>query len=582
MQDGAFDAYALYRTITKLNVVGAQKDESEARAEYYKQFDELARDEIHNARTKWSLFFEFILVTLGSIHLNSVVVSQFKKFVDFATRNTGEMTIYCNIFQDIKLQGVRFEMSHIMEEVDRGKTIPIAVINFFKYPWVKTNTPWFHTVVAKFFPNMTTETIERFIENLGMRNRSLALGPKRLDFCHWSNCIPFENGIFDFEFFFKHLEEITRNEDAQKKQREAAKRARTEITTSGELGREARAEEDEMFSLNDFSRRHYELTSKDISSAFTFDSIREYIRLVLLVRKHNGLQQIEQRKAQLDDAELEAYMRHLCEVYRFRYNILISPSDFDDYRYFSVFRHYHPTDTVFKPIQKSFSPREYLETFFKTPLLSLDNHARYSPEFCAYIRSLFGTNASEGLMGPFQYSRLLVVMLIIAQGFLRTKLFQVSLNLVGPGSNGKSFFMWILKRCLGDKMANVQSKVMYGNTSETNQQAIGLEEAFFVYDQDADFVELPEFKKGVADIEGVLKRRLYHSLDRTQLDYTTPIFCSNTPLRYNRHGADDKVTRRFSTFALVALLFHLFSKPLDLRVRLPPTPRRDSVLQYGG
>ena len=541
MQDGTFDAYSLYRSITRLNVEGAAKSESDARAEYESIFQESTRNEIYNARTKWSLFFEFILVTLGSIHLNSIVVTQFKEFVDFAEKRTGEMTIYCNIFQDIKLQGIRFEMNHIMEENDRGKSIPVAVINFFKYPWMKTNTPLFHTIVAKFFPNMNTVTIEQFIEHIGMRYRQLALGAKRIDFYHWSNCVPFENGIFDFEIFFKHLDEITRNEDALTKR---TPHARFEIETGVVPAAAASDDGEHLFSINDFSRKHYELESKDISAAFSYNSILEYIKIVLVVRKHKhkAIQQIEKHLAELDSAELDAYLAKLCSIYRNRYNISIIPQDFVDYRYFSIFRHYMPTDTVFKPISKCFSPSEYLETFFTTSLLSLDNHTRYSPEFCAYIRSLFGADVSAGLMGPFQYSRLLVVMLVIVQGFLRTKLFQVALNLVGPGSNGKSFFMFMLKKCLGDKMANVQSKIMYGNTNETNQQAVGLEEAFFVYDQDADFVELSEFKKGVADIDGVLKRRLYHSLDRSLLDYTTPIFCSNTPLRYRRPpGVDDKV-----------------------------------------
>lgn len=529
--------------------------EADAEAEYKAKFIEKAKNEIHMARSNWSLFFEFILVTLGSVHLNSVVVAQFKKFVDYSAYRTGEMTIFCNIFQEIKLQGIRFEMSHITEEDDRCKAIPIAVINFHKYPWVKTNTPWFHSLVAKCFPNMSTETIEEFIKFIGMCYRLHTLGPKRIDFCHWSNCLPFDNGILDFEIFFKTLDEFTRADDTpsgqNKKSGSGSGSASDSIISD--------APDNNMFTINDLSREHYKITSKDIPTTFSYESVRDYIRIVLLVRRHpgTGIESIErQSKNQQnvdDEGELNVYLKKLREAFRFRHNICLEPSDFEKYRHFSVFRHYTPSDTVFKPIQKCFSPKEYMATFFNTHLLSLDNCERYSPEFCVYMRSLLGTDAITGLMGPFQYTQLLVVMLTLAQGLMRTKLFQVSLNLVGPGSNGKSFFMSMLKKCLGDKMTNVQSKIMYGNTSETNQQAVGLEETFFVYDQDADYVESSEFKKGVADIENVFKRRLFHSLDRTQLDYTTPIFCSNLPLRYRRvYGTDDKV----SVFLSRLLLSH--------------------------
>lgn len=543
LQNSKFDAYALYRRITKLNVQGGNMTEAEAEAEYRTKFVEKARNEIHMARSNWSLFFEFILVTLGSVHLNSVVVAQFKKFVDYSAHRTGEMTIFCNIFQDIKLQGIRFEMSHVLEEDDRCRSIPVAVINFYKYPWVKTNTPWFHSLVAKCFSNMSTETIEEFIKFIGMCYRLHTLGPKRIDFCHWSNCLPFDNGILDFEIFFKTLDEFTRAEDTLAQNPKGSSGGGDSII-SGESG------SDNMFTLNDFSREHYKITSKDIPTTFSYESIRDYIRIVLLVRQNtgSGIESIERKsknQKNVDETELNMYLKKLRETFRFKHNIFLEPEDFEKYRYFSVYRHYTPTDTVFKPIQKCFSPKEYMDTFFNTHLLSLDNSERYSPEFCAYMRSLLGTDAISGLMGPFQYTQLLVVMLTLAQGLLRTKLFQVSLNLVGPGSNGKSFFMSMLKKCLGDKMTNVQSKIMYGNTSETNQQAVGLEETFFVYDQDADYVELSEFKKGVADIEGIFKRKLFHGLDRNQLDYTTPIFCSNLPLRYRRPpGTDDKVRIR--------------------------------------
>lgn len=157
------------------------------------------------------------------------------------------------------------------------------------------------------------------------------------------------------------------------------------------------------------------------------------------------------------------------------------------------------------------------------------------------MRALFGTCASEGLMGPFQYMRMMVIFIFLAQGLLRTKLLQVGINFVGDGSNGKSFFINMLKMCLGDKMVNVESHVMYGNTSETNQQAIGLDDACFTYDADAAFAELGQFKKAVTDKEAPLKRRLFRGLDRTLRNYTTPILASNIPLRYVRNSKDDIV-----------------------------------------
>jgi len=271
------------------------------------------------------------------------------------------------------------------------------------------------------------------------------------------------------------------------------------------------------------------MSGQQIIRTLSFDSILGYIKEILLEQNRSVNGDVCN---EVDNGQLEEFLKDFCIFLKHYHKLELKPEDFYKFKFFSVFRNFQPNDLVFKPIERRISIDEYLDTFQTTNLLSLNNHTRYTKEFCLYIRSLFGNNANQGLMGPFQYMRLLVVFLILAQGTLRTKLFQVSLNLVGTGSNGKSLFLWMLKRCLGDKMATMQSKVMFGNTSETHQQAIGLEEAMFVYDQDADFVDLNEFKKGVADIENLLKRRLYHGLDRTGLNYTTPLFSSNTPIRY--------------------------------------------------
>lgn len=569
LQEKEFDAYNLYRTITKLNVQGDNLSESEALAEFDSEFTTYVRDKIHIPRSTWSLFCEFILITLDSVHLNSIVVSQFKKYTDFCSdTHPGEMNLYHDIFEAIKLRGIRFTLNYMTEEGDRGKMMLVAVINFANYPWIKTNTDWFKAFISKCFPSMSMFKVDEFIEFMGARNRLTALSGKRVEFGHWTNCLPFLNGIMDMEMFFHLIEEYTQEEEETMRlesivgkstnpsirpdapQLPAPKMVSLTSTSTKRRFKFKTLDEELLnkgqFSINDFSRKHGELSSADIPAAFSFDSMLEYIKIVLTLRKKNGLRLAHKTEAELEAAsevsaaEVLAYLRQVCSYLENEHNLHISPEHFSRYKYFSIFRNYLPSDVVLTPLEKRFSIAEYLETFFSTNILSLDNYARYSQEFCIYARTLFGSSAEDGLMGPFQYSRLLVTMLILAQGMMRTKLFQVSLNLIGTGSNGKSFFMWMLKKCLGDKMANMQSKVMYGNTSETNQQAVGLEEAFFVYDQDADVVELAEFKKAVADIEGVLKRRLYKGLDRTRLNYATPILCSNLPLRYKR-PFDDKV-----------------------------------------
>ena len=79
-------------------------------------------------------------------------------------------------------------------------------------------------------------------------------------------------------------------------------------------------------------------------------------------------------------------------------------------------------------------------------------------------------------MGPFQYVRLLTLVIFFAQALMRTKIFQVSLNIVGRGSNGKSQFIEFMRDMLGNqKMVYTIAKSFFAN-GETNQMKAGLDE----------------------------------------------------------------------------------------------------------
>lgn len=428
------------------------------------------------------------------------------------------MHLYYTIFKNIKLTGIPFEINYTTEENDRGVTTSVALINFLDYPWLKTNTELFKAFIGRIFPHLTN--INKYIEFIGTQHRLEAITQSNCDlkFGHWTNCIPFLNGIFEIDLF----EEFVKLFCKERENEQAAAALPVECAQEHRSACALRTLHDELkqkdtYSYNDFSRKQRFITSSDIMQTYKPTSIYLFAKLLLQTQKINAMLQRDMSMSRDTAAtKIEPVSRQ--DIFNFlnkfstwlgmKHALDVTVQDLLNYRYFVVYRNYLPRDVVLNPIDKKFSPYEYCETFESTHLLSLDNYSRYSREFCLYMRSLFGTCANEGLMGPFQYMRMMVIFIFLAQGLLRTKLLQVGINFVGDGSNGKSFFIHMLKTCLGDKMVNVESHVMYGNTSETNQQGIGIDDACFTYDADAAFAELGQFKKAVTDKEAPLKRKL--------------------------------------------------------------------------
>lgn len=216
-----------------------------------------------------------------------------------------------------------------------------------------------------------------------------------------------------------------------------------------------------------------------------------------------------------------------------KYGVSVSVEDREKYESFSIFRNYVYRDAVLSPIRQEFDAYSYVCDFETTNLLSLTNYDRYSRAFCFYIRCLFGNNAHEALMGPFQWVRLIVFFIVLAQGLMRNKMFQTCLNLTGPGSNGKSVFIKMLTKLFGDKVNFIHCSDFF-NSNETQQQGVGLEESLIVYDIEAETVNLSGFKSYVGDDVPQLKRRLYKvDVGRASENLSFLIACSNNPLKYH-------------------------------------------------
>lgn len=215
-----------------------------------------------------------------------------------------------------------------------------------------------------------------------------------------------------------------------------------------------------------------------------------------------------------------------------KYGVTLTEDCLKKYSAFSVFRNYIYRDAVLNPIKREFDILDYLETFESTNLLSLDNYERYSKPFCIYVRCLFGDGARAARMGPFQWVRTMVFFIVLAQGFIRNKMLQTSLNLTGPGSNGKSVFLRMLTKLLGDKISVINASEFF-NSNETQQQGVGLEESIFLHDPETERVRSDGFKRFVGDNVSLLKRKLYKSdVGRETENFSSFIACSNSPLKY--------------------------------------------------
>lgn len=213
-----------------------------------------------------------------------------------------------------------------------------------------------------------------------------------------------------------------------------------------------------------------------------------------------------------------------------RRGIELTEEQLQTHHNYSTFRNYHPTDTVLTPIDRRFNIDDYLENFQTTNLLSLDNHERYSKEMCIYMRCLFGSDATEAQLGPFQYIRILITMSMLSMIFIRNKAFQSCLNFLGKGSNGKSNFVEILREIFGSKMTYVPGDQFFAG-GETQQLSANMEEICCTYDMDIEKVmKLSTFKMYITDEIMMPRRLLFRGLTRDKKNKSSFLACSNDPL----------------------------------------------------
>jgi hypothetical protein len=147
---------------------------------------------------------------------------------------------------------------------------------------------------------------------------------------------------------------------------------------------------------------------------------------------------------------------------------------------------------------------------------------------------------STGYMAPFHYQNFLGVMLVIAMGILRSKIFQNCLVLQGKGSNGKSALLSIISDVFSNKCVNIKS-AKYFNGDEINMEVDNIEENMILMDQEAKCVDLIGFKKLVADKVKSNSRAIYKNPKDT-ISKAFIILSTNKGLRYMRDKEDKSVT----------------------------------------
>lgn len=218
----------------------------------------------------------------------------------------------------------------------------------------------------------------------------------------------------------------------------------------------------------------------------------------------------------------------------------ISPDAFDELRQpasseprSSMFRNYHYYDGVTDPINKVFDIEGYLRTFKNTHILSLDNEARYTKEFCLFMRGTFGTSPEEGLMGPYNYENLTAFMFMMALGILRTNSAQCAVILYGEnGANGKSELVQMFDRTFGSKKFAKITAPCFFSESDINQQAHQLQETMCLYAEEVNKVNKDQFKDKICGGK-VVSRGIYQPVDRENNHiHSLYVFCTNVGLDY--------------------------------------------------
>lgn len=202
---------------------------------------------------------------------------------------------------------------------------------------------------------------------------------------------------------------------------------------------------------------------------------------------------------------------------------------------YSTFRNYKASDGVVTPIPKTFSFDDYNDTFLTTKLLSLENHKRYSKEFCFFMKCLFGEDIETGSMGQYNYCNMIALMFNLSLGSLRTNSAQNATVLYGQsGGNGKTQFNDIMLKIFGaEKFCQIYTSVFFKD-KDINQQSVNLEEAMFLYDSEANSVNLAKFKEKSVGGQ-IAERGIYETLNRgTRVLSAHTVLSTNTGIVYQK------------------------------------------------
>ena len=498
--------YSVYRRVTMLNKCGHNLPEQRALEEYNRVIDAVRNGKRgYNFNSK-RLFFLFVLKTLAVIELNEYSCTQFQEFVKFYTYQSNQNRLFpYTIRQMLKVKLVRIphQFSSISDDSHQGliKTTTLMYIN--KLPWIKTTDDYFITILTTiFFPQMNDTNCEMFIKSLRKLSRT-----EPRNFCKWSCMLPFVNGVFDFMFDMDQL------------------KAKTICNVDYvDLNQDLTTLKSEFFQQSSSMKRK----AAQIVDIIDEPSPNNFVKNIKTGNNHA-------KSSRKGVFSYDYYQYHEqiktadCRKNYFDGRILKESTDIN-YHGFTIFRNYTEYDQVVEPIRQMFNIESYLLDFDTTNLLSIDNTQRYSPEFCYYMRSLFGDSPESGLMHPFHLQNFVCTMCTIAFGILREKKCQNCLVVQGTGLNGKSVFIQLVKEVFHNLSQFIDAK-NYFNGQDINMQVDNVEETILLADTETKEMHASSFKKEIADSVPTKKRGLYKNL-RDQESRAFFIFGTNCGLKF--------------------------------------------------
>lgn len=192
----SIDDYKMYRSVTKLNHVGASHSEEFERREYCTIKAQVKNKTDFLFFNSAAHFFYFILNTLASIKLNIKSIVNFDKYVTFFTGSKLEMELdFMNdVLFNIYFKKLRFLVQEIENDSNNGNMTKTSYIWFEGYYWQKIESKFFENLIKKLLPNF--RKVDLLIEKIS--TKMYYETDYNLQFKKWKMIFPFLNGVFDF------------------------------------------------------------------------------------------------------------------------------------------------------------------------------------------------------------------------------------------------------------------------------------------------------------------------------------------------------------------------------------------------